>query len=79
MVRVRVDEKYGVVIPRKVMEELGIEKGDVVEFVKNERGEFVIRKVERKYEKVLLSAVGSLRAEKRLKDIQKAFGESFDV
>ncbi len=29
MVRVRVDEKYGVVIPRKVMEELGIEKGEM--------------------------------------------------
>ena len=35
---------------------------------------------QKRYEKVLMDSVGSLRLdEKQLKDIQKAFGESFDI
>lgn len=78
----KVTRKYQVTIPRKVREELGIKLGDEIEFVKNENGEFVIRKVEkrRKYEQVLRDAVGSLRiSQDKLKEIQRAIGESFNV
>ncbi len=79
---VKVTRKYQVTIPKEVREELGIELGDEVEFVKNERGEFVIRKVERRrrYEEILRDAVGALKiSKKQLKEIQKAIGESFHV
>ena len=78
----KVTRKYQVTIPRKVREELGIKLGDEIEFVKNENGGFVIRKVEkrRKYEQVLRDAVGSLRiSQDKLKEIQRAIGESFNV
>jgi len=77
---VKVTRKYQVTIPKEVRNELGIDVGDEIEFVKNERGEFVIRKLERRdrYKKVLEDAVGALRIdERKLREIQKAMGESF--
>ena len=79
---VKVTRKYQVTIPKEVREELGIKIGDEVEFVRNERGEFVIKKLERKkrYLEVLKDAVGALRIDKKqLKEIQRAIGESFHV
>ena len=77
---VKVTRKYQVTIPKDVRKELGIDVGDEIEFVKNERGEFVIRKLERRdrYKKVLEDAVGALKIdERKLREIQKAIGESF--
>ena len=79
---VKVTRKYQVTIPKEVREELGIKIGDEVVFVKNERGEFVIKKLERRkrYLNVLKDAVGALRIDKKqLEEIQKAVGESFHV
>jgi AbrB family looped-hinge helix DNA binding protein len=79
---VKVTRKYQVTIPKEVREELGIKIGDEVVFVKNERGEFVIKKLERRkrYLNVLKDAVGALRIDKKqLEEIQRAVGESFHV
>jgi AbrB family looped-hinge helix DNA binding protein len=79
---VKVTRKYQVTIPKEVREELGIKIGDEVVFVKNERGEFVIKKLERRkrYLKALKDAVGALRMDKKqLEEIQRAVGESFYV
>lgn len=79
---VKVTRKYQVTIPKEVREELGIKIGDEVEFVRNERGEFVIKKLERKkrYLEVLKDTVGALRIDKKqLEEIQRAIGESFHV
>ena len=79
---VKVTRKYQVTIPKEVREELGIKIGDEVEFVKNERGEFVIKKLEKRkrYLKVLKDAVGVLRMDKKqLEEIQRAVGKSFHV
>lgn len=77
---VRVNKKYQITIPKEIREELGIKVGDEVEFIRNERGEFVIRKLERRknYLRVLEDAVGALRMDKKkLEEIQRAIGESF--
>jgi len=78
-----VTRKYQVTIPKNVRQELGIEVGDEVEFVKNERGEFVIRKIrkdKKKYVMVLEEAAGVLKIDKnKLEEIQKAIGESMYV
>ena len=75
-----VTRKYQVTIPKEVRKELGIEVGDEVEFVKNEKGEFVIRKLREdreKYVMVLEEAAGALKIDKnKLEEIQKAIGES---
>jgi AbrB family looped-hinge helix DNA binding protein len=79
---VKVTRKYQVTIPKEVREELDIKIGDEVVFVKNERGEFVIKKLERRkrYLKALKEAVGALRMDKKqLEEIQRAIGESFHV
>jgi len=79
---VKVTRKYQVTIPKEVRKVLGIGVGDEIEFVKNERGEFVIRKLEKRdrYRKILEDAVGALRIdERKLGEIQKAIGESFHV
>jgi len=76
---VRVNKKYQITIPKEIREELNIKVGDEVEFVRNERGEFVIRKLERRknYLRVLEDAVGALRMDKKkLEEIQRAIGES---
>jgi AbrB family looped-hinge helix DNA binding protein len=78
-----VTRKYQVTIPKDVRKELGIEVGDEVEFVKNEKGEFVIRKLRKnreKYVMVLEEAAGVLKIDKnKLEEIQKAIGESMYV
>ena len=75
-----VTRKYQVTIPKEVRKELGIEVGDEVEFVKNEKGGFVIRKLREdreKYVMVLEEAAGALKIDKnKLEEIQKAIGES---
>jgi len=77
---VKVTRKYQVTIPKEVRDELGIRLGDEIEFVKNERGEFVIRKKEKRYEEVLRDAVGALRIDKRrIEEIGRAIGESLHV
>jgi len=75
---VRVNKKYQITIPKEIREELNIKVGDEVEFVRNERGEFVIRKRRKNYLRVLEDAVGALRMDKKkLEEIQRAIGESF--
>jgi len=79
---VKVTRRYQITIPKEIREELGIKVGDEVEFVRNEKGEFVIRKLERRknYLKVLKDAVGALRMNKKqLEEIQRSIGESFHV
>ena len=79
---VKVTRKYQVTIPKSVREELGIKIGDEIEFVKNERGEIVIKKVERRdrYIGVLTDAVGVLKMDKKqFEEIKRAIGESFHV
>ncbi len=67
-------------IPKEVRDELGIRLGDEIEFVKNEKGEFVIRKKEKRYEEVLRNAVGALKIDRRkIEEIGRAIGESLHV
>jgi len=77
---VKVTRKYQVTIPKEVRDELGIRLGDEIEFVKNEKGEFVIRKKEKRYEEVLRNAVGALKIDRRkIEEIGRAIGESLHV
>jgi AbrB family looped-hinge helix DNA binding protein len=78
-----VTRKYQITIPAEVRKSLNIRIGDRVEIVRNERGEFVLKKVERdvdEYIKVLEDAAGALKMDKeKLKEIQEAIGESLHV
>jgi|Deesub1362A_J573_1020465.scaffolds.fasta_scaffold00753_13 AbrB family looped-hinge helix DNA binding protein len=78
-----VTRKYQITIPTEVRKSLNIRIGDRVEIVRNERGEFVLKKVERnvdEYIQVLEDAAGALKMDKeKLKEIQEAIGESFHV
>ncbi len=77
---VKVTRKYQVTIPKEVRDELGIKLGDEIEFVKNEKGEFVIRKKKKRYEEVLKDAVGALKIDRRkIEEIGRAIGESLHV
>ena len=78
-----VTRKYQITIPKEVRESLNIKVGDRVEIVRNERGEFVLRKVNEdaeKYLRVLREAVGILKIDKKkITEIQEAIGESLHV
>ncbi|MBE8540602.1 AbrB/MazE/SpoVT family DNA-binding domain-containing protein [Geoglobus acetivorans] len=78
-----VTRKYQITIPPEVRKSLNIKIGDRVEIVRNERGEFVLRKVGRdlgEYIEILEDAAGSLKMNKeKLKKLQETIGESFDV
>jgi len=78
-----VTRKYQITIPKEVRESLNIRVGDRVEIVRNERGEFVLKKVERnvdEYIRVLEDSAGALKMDKeKLKEIQEAIGESLHV
>ncbi len=78
-----VTRKYQITIPPEVRKSLNIRIGDRVEIVRNERGEFVLKKVEEnvdEYIRVLEDAAGALKMDReKLKEIQKAIGESLHV
>ena len=77
------NENYQITIPPEVRKSLNIRIGDRVEIVRNERGEFVLKKVERnmdEYVEVLEDAAGALKMDKeKLKRIQEAIRESLHV
>ena len=78
-----VTRKYQITIPPEVRKSLNIRIGDKVDIVRNERGEFVLKKVEEsvdEYMRVLEEAAGALKMDKeKLKEIQEAIGESLHV
>ena len=78
-----VTRKYQITIPPEVRKSLNIRIGDRVEIVRNERGEFVLKKVERnmdEYVEVLEDAAGALKMDKeKLRKIQETIGESLHV
>ena len=75
-----VTRKYQITIPKEVREALKIKIGDHIEIVRNKKGEFVIKKIDRnkeKYIKALNDAVGILRiTQEDVERIKKAVGES---
>ena len=75
-----VTRKYQITIPKEVREALKIKIGEQIEIVRNKKGEFVIKKIDRnkeKYIKALNDAVGILRiTQEDVERIKKAIGES---
>ncbi len=78
-----VTRKNQITIPKKIRESLNIEEGDRVELVKNERCEYILKKVTRDkewYIKALKQSAGILKMEKKeMRELQGLIGESMRV